>query len=793
MTSRRPYAAAAVTFLILAPLVACAATPKQIDQAISKSKQYLYDQQQKDGSWELVPKAEPVPPKSELPIKQSPRAGQWGGRTAIAIYALLAAGEKPQDPRLVKAIEFLKHAESSGVYALGLRCLVWSLLPDAPDVRNRLKSDARKLLTMVKEKEGGAGTRGMYDYVDTPKSQEYSHSRSQYAVLGVWAAQQTGVVEVPTSFWKLVEESWTRNQESDGGWTYAWHSTSYPTTPGMTAAALATLYEAQDALAATRGLKCTGNVETPAIAKGLAWLAANGDKIGTTKRYKRDFPYATLYAFERVGVAGGYKRFGDVDWFEKGSDWLIKTQKSEGDWPGKTAEGAPAEKWLPGVPDAAFALLFLARGRSPVVMNKLQYSITPEKAEPRVANWNQRPRDVANAVRWIGRVSERHLNWQIVNLKSGAEDDLNDAPILYVSGNEILSFTADERTKLRRFVEDGGLIYGNADCGSREFAASFRKLGSTLFPGYEFRVLPMDHPVYRNEVFDASKWKTQPGWLGLTNGVREFMILAPDADPSKVWTTPTALKPEPLQAAANLYYYATDKRGLERGQTHVVKSDPKVVATKTVSIARLQYPGNWDPEPGGWRRLSAILHNRRKIDVKVETVKLGDGKTVTDFKLAHLTGTGAAKLGEKSLAELKRFIESGGTLIIDAAGGSSAFAAEVEKAILPALGGSPHTLAANHPLFTAGGEPRPAVRYRDFARKIVGNSSVPRLQAIEVKDRVAVIYSREDVSAGLVGEGVDGIIGYEPATATELMIRIVLNAAGERGVPPSTNTGDGLE
>ena len=62
----------------------------------------------------------------------------------------------------------------------------------------------------------------------------------------------------------------------------------------------------------------------------------------------------------------------------------------------------------------------------------------------------------------------------------------------------------------------------------------------------------------------------------------------------------------------------------------------------------------------------------------------------------------------------------------------------------------------------------------------------PRVRGIKVGDRLAVFYSREDLSAGLVGEPVDGIIGYEPATATQIMRNILLyaQAGGKVSVTP---------
>ncbi|MCS7034282.1 MAG: hypothetical protein NZ561_09850, partial [Phycisphaerae bacterium] len=48
-----------------------------------------------------------------------------------------------------------------------------------------------------------------------------------------------------------------------------------------------------------------------------------------------------------------------------------------------------------------------------------------------------------------------------------------------------------------------------------------------------------------------------------------------------------------------------------------------------------------------------------------------------------------------------------------------------------------------------------------------------RLQCLMIKGRPAVIFSREDLSAGLVGNNVDGILGYSPATALEMVCGLV--------------------
>ena len=60
---------------------------------------------------------------------------------------------------------------------------------------------------------------------------------------------------------------------------------------------------------------------------------------------------------------------------------------------------------------------------------------------------------------------------------------------LFIAGNESLNFSGADKQKLRQYVEEGGLIVGHADCSTAAFASSFKKLGSELFPTYEFRDL----------------------------------------------------------------------------------------------------------------------------------------------------------------------------------------------------------------------------------------------------------------------------------------------------------------
>ena len=89
-------------------------------------------------------------------------------------------------------------------------------------------------------------------------------------------------------------------------------------------------------------------------------------------------------------------------------------------------------------------------------------------------------------------------------------------------------------------------------------------------------------------------------------------------------------------------------------------------------------------------------------------------------------------------------------------------------------------LGSDSPVYQQPGHVVQEVQYRRFARERIGTLKMPRLSGIKIGGRLAVIFSREDLSAGLVGEPVDGITGYRPASATELMTDIILSTASKK-------------
>src|SRR4051812_37043288 len=91
---------ASLLVLLLAPglLAATAptATPQAIDAAIKRGVEYLYSKQA-NGHWETADKRDPTTKQWDT------EGGQFGGRTALVTYALLAADQSPQNERIIQA------------------------------------------------------------------------------------------------------------------------------------------------------------------------------------------------------------------------------------------------------------------------------------------------------------------------------------------------------------------------------------------------------------------------------------------------------------------------------------------------------------------------------------------------------------------------------------------------------------------------------------------------------------------------------------------------------------------
>lgn len=701
-----------------------AATPKQVEDALDKAIAFLH-REQKNGNWE------PAPPLA------NPHPGR---ATAFALLALSLSDMLNADPASKMAVDYLEHCDTSDLDTIALRCEVGKhLVVDVP--RRLVRAEQRKTLAT--------------DAAILLKAVQADSGFSRYAAIAKSACDDADVLVLDADC-KAIDESFRTRQAADGSW-----SSGTVDKLTMTTAAIAALLATNNRFHANDGCECHGNLLDANIDSGAAWIGRHFDEV-----YQND-SFANLRSIERIGDATGRKYFGSHDWFSEGAEYLVKNQRADGGWG--------------SVSNTSNAILFLNHGRTSVILNKLRYDLHPANGNPTPAHWNQRPRDVPNVARWIARqVCYADFNWQIVSPDQPLED-LLDAPILYIAGDEKAEFPQASVAKVRQYVEAGGLIVANADAGSAPFAASMRTLASQCFPAYAMRELPDDSVVYRNQMFIPEKWQKRAKVESLSNGARELFLLIPEADFARDWQSQTpAVHVEAREMMADVLRYATGHLRLnKRGETFRVYTDPALHAKKTIPIARLQFNGNWDPEPGGWRRLNAIMHNALAADLDVQTVKLGGGKLTNAYKVAHLTGTSTVVLPEVAREEIRKYIAGGGTLIVDACGGDADFAKSMESELAAIFTNS--ALSADALPLTSecfAGEPKlERVNYRMWARRTLHMLHTPRIRGIEINGRVAVFFSAEDLSTGLVGVPVDGIYGYDVPSAAAVMQKLILHVS----------------
>jgi len=764
-------------------------TSEQVEYAIALAQEHLLKKRNKYGNWEEVQKPSYTGENGDGVTNLAGR--QWGGLTSLATYALIASGEDYRG-EMKQAVDFLLHANIVSTYGLGISSQIVNYIPEK-DAHDMIKRNVAMLLagmnapypTAVNRPSSWQPIIGFYGYwvgssfpvrdATIPKVLDaktigkpqggYDRSNSQYGVLGMWALDEAGG-EVPTLYWQIVDAAWKKAQLPDGGWNYktGGEERNEPK-PSMTAAGIATLFITQDYTLKEDWSVCKGAPKNDNIERGLAWMDKHIEKAMAGEPY-------TMYGIERIGTASGHKYFGTKDWYKMGSEYFVRHQFYDGGFG--------------GIPNTCFALVFLARGRAPVLMNKLEYGASHGNEV-----WDERPRDIANLAHWVGKEDETYLNWQVVNLKV-APEELHDAPILYISGSLPLTFTKDEEAKLKTYVEQGGMILANADCGNVNFSKSYIALGEKLFPKYKFAETAPNDFIYTEQFKNfGAKGKPRPKVMELTNGVRKFMVLIPDLDPARYWQTKSAsTREEAFGLGANIFLYAVDRKNLmAKGETYIVEADDKS-AKKTMKVARLDVGGAPDPEPGGWRRMAGIMHNDYKIDLKVDFVK-PEALSSSAYKVANLTGIGKLTLTPAERTAIGDFVNKGGTLIVDSAGGGPEFADSVENEMANIFPGAKlELMAPDAPIYHYPSGIIEKVGWRNYAVDKVTDKRHAKLRGISFGNRVGVFFSREDISAGIVGEPVDGIYGYDPATSTRLMTSMLLyvDTDGKVPLPPPPPT-----
>jgi hypothetical protein len=492
----------------------------------------------------------------------------------------------------------------------------------------------------------------------------------------------------------------------------------------------------------------------------------------------------------------GVRFFGRHDWYREGAQMLVDVQLAAGNWISVGAEQDP-------VINTSMALMFLSKGLSRVVINKLDYtSLNGESREE--GEWNRHRFDVVNLVDLIDGLPHwpPRLTSQVVTLSrlraETAVDELNQSPVLFISGREAPEFTEEQIVWLRNYVDAGGFIFAVANCDGKGFDPGFRDIVKRMFPQGDASLqrLTGDHPVYRSEYLLNSEGIEL--W-GVDFGCRTSIIYSPD-DLGVLWQKwmkhePRTRNPDLSQRiirgtriGVNVVAYATGREPPEKlSDTGTRRKQAAAnVQRGLVQIAKLRHSGGWDTAPRALGNLLTALN---------ETVGLAAATTVeaipptleemSNFPIVYMHGRYRFQIPGQQQDALRDYLNRGGVLFADACCGSPNFDRSFRDLIKQLYPEHPlEQIPADHEMFSAAMEHdiKKTTRRRivpseeNAALTMRTEVGPPLLEGIEIDGRYAVIYSKYDISCALEHQASLSCDGYVEEDAAKIAMNVILYA-----------------
>ncbi len=732
-----------------------AVTRDEVERAIREGVRYLKAQQRDDGSW----------PEVDL--------GHRTGCTSLATLALLTAGESPDSSQVDAALKYLRQfspEQLRSVYAVSLQTMVFAAArPDRDQLR--ITGNVAWLQRAQIKRGDRVPWPGSWTY-KAEKVMPGDNSNTQYALLALNAASEVGV-PIDPEVWKLARGYWERAQRGDGSWAYQ-PDVNAPATASMSCAGISSLvisglkrYQGQEVLNGDTIQHCGEGRINVELQRATDWLASHffvGQNLGLGQRGK----YYYLYGLERAGRLTGQRFFGKHDWYREGAEELVHDQdKLLGYW-----KGSGFFEDQPQI-STCFALLFLAKGRSPVLINKLRHGPG--------GDWNLDTDDVRNLVGNVSRDWKHLLTWQVVDPAAATVEDLLQAPILYFNGHEAPEFTPEAEKSLRDYIDQGGFIMAEACCSRPEFDKGFRELVGRLFPEDADPLKPLsgDHAVWRSrhELIP----EIHPLW-GVEHGCRTVLIYTPE-DLSCYWNqsesqpaNPAVLKA--IKVGQNIVDYATGREMPADKLTarSVVDLKQGIAPRGALHVAKLRHAGDWNVAPLAVPNLMSALRDTLKYDVVLQHKELfPQDQNLVNFPLIYMHGRAAVSFSPEDLERLRKHLEpGGGTLFADAACGSTAFDAAFRVLvgqILPdrRLEPIPH----DDPIYKTVGYDLKDVQYSKGAG---GGKNYPVLEGVKIDGHWGIIYSKYDIGCALERHQGPDCKGYSPESALRIAANIIIYA-----------------
>lgn len=762
-----------------------AITPEQVRKAIENGAEYL-KRQQRNGAWEHHMPALPGVSSYD------------GGLTALAMLALLESGVDPDDPVITDGLNYLRKLPPRDTYVVGLQTMVLAKAKPKDDLL-LIQRNVDWLKKTVKRDGNGR----LLGWAYPEPIREPDHSNSQYAVLALREASLAGV-PIDDQLWKEIQDFYVRSQKKNGGWTYHPQALGDNDRITMTAAGVCgllitgmQLYRSKETIEPDGTIRNCGDFDRDdKLALGL-------NRLG--EQFTVDFgvfKFYNLYGIERAGRLSGQRFFvgqgGQLhDWYRAGVRLLVRSQgQLDGAWRGghSQIDGHP-------VIATSFALLFLAKGKTPVLMHKVVHGM-PHQERGMVGDWNNDRNDVRNLTEFCSHQVFRKagrpvpLTWQSFDaskLDPASPDSVAEmlqAPIAFINGHLAPRFTDGEKRLLKEYVEQGGFIFAEACCGRKEFDQGFRQLMKELWPDRDLRPILPGHAIW-NAAFPVPGGSF--GLEGIDFGCKVGIVYSPQ-DMSCHWESNRFDGPNDktilaFRTGANVVAYATGLEPPEDKLTvkEVTSTAEDKIVRNHLQVAQIDYGGpDWQPAPNAMRNLMDHVHKEWGVDVILQTraIKLGD-VNLPNYKFLYLHGRREFSMSEDFTKKMREHLETGGMLLADACCGSERFDEAFRKwmkAMFPDRTLEP--IKADDVLLSD--KIGKAVRTVQCRTQRGGAYSpmAPQLEGIRAdpKDPRSpwiVVYSKYDLGCALDRHASTDCLGYNHESALEIAAQVVLYALRE--------------
>jgi hypothetical protein len=341
-----------------------------------------------------------------------------------------------------------------------------------------------------------------------------------------------------------------------------------------------------------------------------------------------------------------------------------------------------------------------------------------------------------------------------------------------MAGDQPQQLSDEDKRKIKQYIENGGMLFTQADGGSIQFSHFVEALGKELFPNYAWADLPANHPLFSVSYHVTDK----PPIRAITNGSRILMLHFP-TDVTRAWQLrQDRIKRSSFELGTNMALYAAGKSEMKNRLDSDFIAMPDDQPAASIVMARVKYPGNWDPEPAAWPRARRWFRQQTSLDINLEPTaidKLGDSKA----PIAHLVGTGKLTLSPAQIASVKKYVEAGGILLIEPCGMPDEFLQSVHDDLLTRMFPTAHDepVASSSPMMTASANGMADVSNPQVRQFVRSYTDVTDWRPTLLREgQGAVVILPLDLSSGLLGVDTWGIAGYQSDYAMELMKNLIL-------------------